>query len=177
MATMGEIYLQLALYDEAGTLLNDALALQETQPGDHSEEKARTLQFLSQIDRERAIMTGSARAERHPTAGATWEYRCPPTGECADSKGWALQHRVTTRTTGGLHGGTGPGRGSALGRAGPATRFGSSRVGTIQMRQGANAAAEDNLQAALAGYEQINQANDKELTSVGNTSTTLPRCT
>ena len=93
MATMGEIYLQLALYDEASTLLNDALALQETQPGDHSEEKARTLQFLSQIDRERGNYDrASARAERaiqlleqHGSTDA------PLLASARIAKGWALQ--------------------------------------------------------------------------------------
>ena len=172
MSTMGEIYLQLALYDEASTLLNDALALQETQPGDHSEEKARTLQFLSQIDRERGNYDrASARAERaiqlleqHGSTDA------PLLAKALIAKGWALQ-------TQGNYEDSKAAFMAALALAedlplvewDPLLASARHGLGTIQMRQGANAAAEDNLQAALAGYEQINQANDKELTSVGNT--------
>ena len=93
MTTMGEIYMDLGLLNEASNLLKDALALQASLPGDHDEERAKGLEFLSRIAWERGQYDrASAEAERaiqllnqHGSTDA------PLLASALIAKGWALQ--------------------------------------------------------------------------------------
>ena len=169
MTTMGEIYMELGLLNEASNLLKDALALQASLPGDHHEQQAKALHHLSTIAWERGQYDrASAEAERAIQLLNQHGHDNPTLlARALSAKGWGLV------SLGNYDDGEAAFMGIMtlvedlpLSEQSLLLPMAHHGLGAIQMRQGAYTEAEENLQAALAGYEQLNQITDNVLSSV-----------
>ena len=170
MATMGEIYMELGLLDEASNLLKDALALQASLPGDHDEERAKGLEFLSRIAWEKGQYDrASAEAERAIQLLNQHGHDNPPLlAQALSAKGWGLVGQGNyDDAEAAFMGIMTLVEDLPLGEQSLLLPMAHHGLGVIQSRRGAQAEAEGNLQAALAGYEQINQMNDSVMSAVG----------